>query len=153
MSDASLPPSAAPRAIFVSYSHDDAAAARRIAAALRDAGLEVWFDENELRSGDTWDAKIKQQIRDCALFMPVISQNTQRRREGYFRLEWHLAEERSRLIARGTPFLVPVVIDDTAERGALVPEVFLSVQWTRLREGEASAAFGERAKQLLTGEM
>lgn len=128
MSDASASPPAAPRAIFVSYSHDDAAVARRLTEALRAAGLEVWFDENELRSGDTWDAKIKQQIRDCALFLPVISQNTQRRREGYFRLEWHLAEERSRLIARGTPFLVPVVIDDVAERGAIVPEVFLSVQ-------------------------
>jgi TolB-like protein len=149
MSTAPTHPSAASRAIFVSYSHDDAVAARRITATLRGAGHEVWFDENELRSGDTWDAKIKQQIRDCALFLPVISQNTQRRREGYFRLEWHLAEERSRLIARGTPFLVPIAVDDVTERGALVPEVFLSVQWTRLRDGEAGAAFAERVKALL----
>jgi TolB-like protein len=119
---------------------------------LRAAGIEAWFDESELRSGDTWDAKIRQQIRDCALFLPLISQNTQRRREGYFRLEWHLAEERSRLIARGTPFLVPVAIDDTAERDALVPEVFLSVQWTRLRDGEATVAFAERMKQLLASD-
>ncbi|MEY2882190.1 MAG: hypothetical protein RLZZ15_4570 [Verrucomicrobiota bacterium] len=146
---AAAPTPAAPRAIFVSYAHDDAAAARRIANTLRRAGLEVWFDKSELRSGDTWDANIRQQIRDCALFIPVISQNTQRRREGYFRLEWHLAEERSRLIARGTPFLVPVAINNTTERGALVPEVFLSVQWTRLRDGEATAAFAERVKQLL----
>ncbi len=161
MSDAPSTSPAAPRAVFVSYSHDDAVAARRIAEALRSRGLEVWFDENELRGGDTWDAKIKQQIRDCALFLPVISQNTQRRREGYFRLEWHLAEERSRLIARGTPFLVPVAIDDVAERGALVPEVFLSVQWTRLRplgyggharpevEDPALPAFAEQVKALL----
>ncbi|MBL9201119.1 MAG: TIR domain-containing protein [Opitutaceae bacterium] len=149
MSEIPGSPSPASRAVFVSYSHDDAGAARRITESLRAAGLEVWFDENELRGGDTWDQKIKQQIRDCALFLPVISQGTQRRREGYFRLEWHLAEERSRLIARGTPFLVPVAIDDTTERGALVPEVFLSVQWTRLRDGAATPAFVERVKQLL----
>lgn len=149
MPDASSSRSAAPRAVFVSYSHEDAAAARRTAEALRAAGLEVWFDESELRSGDTWDASIKQQIRDCALFLPIISQNTQHRREGYFRLEWHLAEERTRLIARGTPFLVPVAIDDITERGALVPEVFLSVQWTRLPGGEATAAFADRVKTLL----
>ncbi len=149
MADIPTNPSAAPRAVFVSYSHDDAVAARRIAEALRSAGLEVWFDESELRGGDTWDAKIKQQIRDCALFLPVISQNTQRRREGYFRLEWHLAEERSRLIARGTPFLVPVAIDETGEREALVPEVFLSVQWTRLTGGTATEAFAGRVKALL----
>ena len=44
-----------PNAIFLSYARDDAAAARRIAEALRGAGLEVWFDENELTGGDTWD--------------------------------------------------------------------------------------------------
>jgi TolB-like protein/Flp pilus assembly protein TadD len=152
MPDRPSSPTAPPRAIFLSYSHDDAAAARRIAETLRAAGIEVWFDEKELRGGDAWDQKIRQQIRDCALFLPIVSQNTQRRREGYFRLEWHLAEERSRLIARGTPFLVPVAVDDVPERTALVPEVFLSVQWTRLRDGEAPAAFGARLRQLLAGE-
>ena len=48
-----------PKAILLSYARDDAAAARRIAEALRSAGLEVWFDENELRGGDAWDAKIR----------------------------------------------------------------------------------------------
>ncbi|MBI5767591.1 MAG: TIR domain-containing protein [Verrucomicrobia bacterium] len=139
------------RAVFLSYAHDDASAARSIADALRGAGVEVWFDESELRGGDAWDAKIKQQIRDCALFLPVISQSTQRRREGYFRLEWLLAEERSRLIAKGTPFLVPVAIDDTAERAALVPEAFLAVQWTRLPEGTPTPQFIERVKSLLDG--
>ena len=40
-------PDPAPKAIFLSYARDDAAAARRIAEALRSSGLEVWFDENE----------------------------------------------------------------------------------------------------------
>jgi hypothetical protein len=55
------------KAVFLSYARDDAAAARRLAEALRAAGLEVWFDENELRGGDSWDAKIRQQIDGCAL--------------------------------------------------------------------------------------
>ncbi|MDB6166275.1 MAG: invasion protein regulator, partial [Lacunisphaera sp.] len=52
------------KAVFLSYARDDAAAARRIAEALRASGLEVWFDENELRGGEAWDAKIRQQIND-----------------------------------------------------------------------------------------
>jgi hypothetical protein len=32
----------------------------------------VWFDESELRGGDAWDAKIRRQINECALFMPII---------------------------------------------------------------------------------
>jgi TIR domain len=50
---------------------EDAAAAHRIAEALRSAGVEVWFDQDELRGGDAWDQKIRRQIRECALFSLV----------------------------------------------------------------------------------
>lgn len=88
-------------------------AVARIAAALRAAGIEIWFDQSELRGGDVWDAAIRKQIKSCALFIPVISRNAHARGEGYFRLEWKLAVDRSHLIAVDLPFLVPVVIDDT----------------------------------------
>ena len=81
-------------AIFLSYASQDADAARRICEALRAAGLEVWFDQSELRGGDAWDASIRKQIKDCSLFVPIISSNTQEREEGYFRLEWKLAVDR-----------------------------------------------------------
>ena len=83
------------RAVFLSYASQDVEAARRICDALRVAGIEVWFDQSELRGGDAWDHKIRQQIRDCALFIPIISVNTQARSEGYFRLEWRLADQRT----------------------------------------------------------
>jgi len=136
-------------AVFLSYASQDAAAARRIAEALRPAGIEVWLDESELRSGDEWDRCIRQQIRVCTLFVPIISAHTQARREGYFRREWHLAAERTLDIARGEPFLVPVVIDDTQDRDALVPEEFLRLQWTRLTGTEVPSDFVARVQALL----
>src|SRR3954468_6896129 len=102
-------------AVFLSYASQDAEAVRRICDALRAAGVEVWFDQNELVGGDAWDAKIRGQVKTCALFVPIISAATQARREGYFRIEWKLAAQRTHGIAEGTPFLLPVVIDDTAE--------------------------------------
>ncbi len=63
-------------AVFLSYASQDAEAAQRICEALRAAGVEVWFDRNELRGGDTWDLQIKKQIHDCALFIPLISAHT-----------------------------------------------------------------------------
>ena len=120
------------KAVFLSYASQDAEPARRICEALRASGLEVWFDRSELRGGDAWDQKIRKQIKDCALFVPIVSANTQHRDEGYFRLEWHLAEQRSLLMARGRPFIVPVCIDATTDAEALVPEAFLAVQWMRL---------------------
>src|SRR6478736_2931757 len=139
-----------PKAVFLSYAREDADAARRIADALRAFGIEVWFDMSELRGGDVWDQKIRRQIKECALFMPVISSQSEQRGEGYFRLEWKLAVERTHLLAEGMPFLFPVVIDGTGESDASVPEVFLKAQWTRLPAGEPSPQFIEHVKRLLT---
>jgi TIR domain len=47
-------------AVFLSYASDDAEAALRICEALRAGGIEVWFDQSELRGGDVWDQKIRQ---------------------------------------------------------------------------------------------
>ncbi len=139
------------RGVFLSYASEDAAAARRIAAALREAGVEVWFDQNELVGGDAWDAKIRGQIAACALFVPVISAATQARLEGYFRVEWKLAARRTHAMATAKAFLLPVVIDDTSDAMAHVPDEFREVQWTRLRNGDTSAAFCARVQTLLGG--
>ena len=137
-------------AVFISYASEDAAPAGRIAAALQASGMEVWLDKTVLRSGDAWDQKIRRQIRDCALFVAVISRNTEARTEGYFRLEWHLADQRTHLMAKSHPFLVPVCIDATSEEHAEVPESFSQVHWTRLPAGETPASFVERVWQLLS---
>jgi tetratricopeptide (TPR) repeat protein len=136
-------------AVFLSYASQDAEAAKRICEALRGAGVEVWFDQSELRGGDAWDQKIRRQIKDCALFVPIISANTQSRPEGYFRLEWKLAVDRSHLLADDHPFLFPVVIDDTPDATARVPERFREVQWTRLNVKDTPETLAARVAKLL----
>ncbi|MSU25620.1 MAG: TIR domain-containing protein [Opitutus sp.] len=139
------------KAVFLSYASQDVAAALRICAALRAAGVEVWFDQDALVGGDAWDAKIRGQIGTCALFIPVISAATQERLEGYFRLEWKLAANRSHTMAEEKAFLLPVVIDGTRDAEGKVPTEFRAVQWTKLPGGETSAAFVARVQKLLGG--
>jgi len=139
------------KAVFLSYASEDAAAAHRICEALRAAGVEVWFDQTELRGGDVWDQQIRQRIHDCALFIPVISAQTESRTEGYFRREWRLAADRTHDMSERTRFVIPVVIDGTKEKAADVPESFLRVQWTHLPNGDTPPAFAERVKNLLYG--
>ena len=136
-------------AVFLSHASEDDAAALRIASGLRAAGVEVWLDRSELRGDDAWDHRIRQQLRDCTLFMPLISRHTTRRPEAYFRLEWHLADQRTLHIARSKAFIVPVCIDDTRETEAEVPESFRAVQWTRLPGGAATQVFREHVASLL----
>jgi TIR domain len=64
-------------AVFISYASQDAQTALRICNALRAAGIEVWFDQSELRGGDAWDRKIRSQIRDSSLFIPIISTHSE----------------------------------------------------------------------------
>ncbi len=150
MSD-SLPP-LPNRAVFLSYAHEDAVAVQRLAETLRAANIEVWFDQSELVGGDLWDQKIRAQIKACALFVPVISAATQARREGYFRVEWKLAAQRTRALADGTPFLLPVAIDATRDAEALAPEEFREVQWTRLPGGQATETFVQRVLEFAAKE-
>jgi TolB-like protein len=82
----------------------------------------------------------------------VISHATHDRREGYFRLEWKLAVDRSHLMDAEMAFLLPVVIDDTRDDDERVPERFREVQWTRLLGGVTPPAFVERIRRLLSGE-
>jgi TolB-like protein len=137
------------RAVFLSYASQDAEAARRVCQALQSGGVEVWFDQSELRGGDAWDLQIRKQIHDCALFIPIISGTTQGRIEGYFRREWRLAVDRTHDMSERATFLVPVVIDDTGDAQADVPEAFRVVHWTRLPAGDTPPAFVARIAQLL----
>ncbi len=143
------PSPSANRAVFLSYAREDSDAARRIADALKVFGVEVWFDQTELRGGDAWDAKIKKKIRECGLFLPLVSAQTQERVEGYFRREWLLAVERTRDMAQGVAFVVPIFIDGTREMDAAVPEEFLRVQSVRLTGALPTPEFVAQLKRLL----
>jgi TolB-like protein len=142
--------SGASGAVFLSYASEDSEAVQRIADALRAARIEVWFDKSELRGGDAWDRRIRQHIKSCALFIPVISQHSERRLEGYFRLEWRLAVDRSLLMAEDVPFLLPVVLDSTPDKDAVVPDAFRAVQWTHLPQGDTPAEFLKHVRYLLS---
>ena len=130
------------RAVFLSYASEDASAAQRICGALRAAGVEVWFDQSDLRGGEAWDRKIRKEIHDCALFIPVISAKAHARDEGYFRLEWKLATDRSHLMAPDKTFLLPAVIDNTPQTDERIPDRFRKLQWSRLPDGQVPPAFG-----------
>jgi TIR domain len=145
--------SAGPRpAVFLSYASADREAARILKDAMPTFGLEVWYDESELGGGEAWDQKIRKQIRECDYFMPLISAQTEARHEGYFRREWRLAVERTLDMADDHAFLLPVVIDDTAQSGARVPEKFFTIQWLRVPGGRPTAALEALCRRLASGQ-
>jgi len=131
--------------VFLSYASEDRAAVFKFTGILRAAGIDVWFDANELRGGDAWDDQIRQRIKSCTFFVPVVSHNTQERSEGYFRREWRFAIERSHDMADDRPFVLPVSLIDIRPESARVPKLFLDLHWINLPDGET----GERLAEAL----
>lgn len=129
--------------------------AKRAAAARCGFGVVVRYDQSDHRGGDSWDQRIRRQITECALFIPVISENTQSQGEGYFRLEWKLAVVRTHDTADHAAFPVPVELDGTSDREVQVPDRFRAAPWTCLPGGETPAAFARQdqgARAIPTGE-
>src|ERR1700729_3026088 len=120
------PETAPPRpTVFLSYASEDRQIARLIGDTLPGYGLEVWYDESELGGGEAWDQKIRRQ--------------------------WRLAVERTLDMADDHLFLLPVVIDDTNEAVARVPEKFLTVQWLKVPGGRATPALEALCRRLVSG--
>jgi hypothetical protein len=134
-------------AIFISYARQDLPAVRRLKSALGAAGLTVWFDFDRIGAGDTFDLKIRENIRRCRLFLPVLSHTTETRTEGVFRREWSYALDRDRDIHQGTPFIIPVAIDDTPTFN-IVPQRFSDIHITPLPDGEPTREFIDRLKRI-----
>lgn len=93
----SFPKTRASVDIFISYAREDLAAALILSGGLKEIGGDViWFDKSTLRPGDEWELEIQRAIKLCDLFLPLISENTEKRWEGFFRKEWNWAADRSR---------------------------------------------------------
>jgi hypothetical protein len=136
-------------AVFVSYASEDRADVEVLKSHLDSHGVPVWFDRDKLKGGDLYEKKIEQNIKTCALFLPIISARTERRTEGFFRREWKLAAKRSDDMDDSVPFIIPIAIDDTGEAAARVPDKFLDTQWERCLSGTVSAEFAQRLQSLL----
>ena len=78
--------------------------------------------------------------------MAVISRNTERRQRGFFRREWNMAVERDRGIHFERQFIVPVVVDDTAEP-SVVPPRFAELNYTWLPGGKVTPTFVQELQE------
>ena len=137
-------------AVFISYAREDLPAVQRLKAGLDAAGIRTWFDLDRLEGGDDYDRKIQRNIARCSYFIPVISSTTERRLEGYFRREWSYAIDRSRNIAEGALFVVPVCVDDTDVVQAHVPDKFKALHITRLPGGEVTTELTRHLQDFLS---
>lgn len=61
--------------IFLNYSVRDKVDASQISLALQAAGYQVWFDQSEIKGGQTWTSAIVEGINRSDLIVSIISEN------------------------------------------------------------------------------
>jgi len=137
-------------AVFISYAREDLAAVQKLKAGFDAAGIKTWFDMDRLEGGDDYDRKIQKNIAHCSYFIPVVSTNTDRRLEAYFRREWSYALDRTRNMADDAIFILPVSIDAIDPRTARIPDKFKALHITPLTGGEPTPEFVGRLAALFS---
>jgi hypothetical protein len=103
--------------VFIAYSHADREAADMIAAALSEAGINVWMDTG-IAPGREWVAALERGMRESAVFLILVSPALVESEWMMYELGFMLSEYR----ARRTP-VIPVLL-----RPAPMPEVLRDFQ-------------------------
>lgn len=97
--------------VFVSYAREDQAAARRIAEALQNSGLAVWWDA-ALRTGDTYDETMERALKAARAVVVLWSKASVESR--WVRSEATLADRNRTLVpAMIAPCERPVIFELT----------------------------------------
>lgn len=60
--------------VFLSYSHQDSAVAHLLATKLKEAGMKVWLDADQIGAGDNILEKIEQAINESDTFVMLLSE-------------------------------------------------------------------------------
>lgn len=148
-SSPALPPEMEPGAVFLSYAREDGPFVERLQQELRREGVEVWFDRSDIRPGDPFEEKIKRNITECSVFVPVISRFTLTAKDRFFRVEWdHATKKVAPRHYRSRRFIVPVVIDDTSPDDEKLRGYFDDIDWMRVSPTEPFPALLATLKKL-----
>jgi hypothetical protein len=138
-------------AIFVSYAMEDLEAASSLAEGLQKEGLTVWFDKREIKWGEDWNRRIRDGIKECALFLPVISRQALSDPRSYYWREWNDAADFAHGMAPDEVFIVPVAIDDTRiDHAPSLPDAFKKAQGENLPNGIVTRDAAERLRKIVS---
>jgi hypothetical protein len=110
---------AKPGCIFVSYASSDRPLAEKAVRQIEQAEGFTWFDRWGIKPGDKWDRVLRDAVmRDCGVFVSLISRNTEQKVEGYYIRERNWAAHRYESFAQRAKFYFPVRLDE----GPLIPD-------------------------------
>jgi hypothetical protein len=107
---------------FISYSSDNKAKVTRLVRELQDAGLQVWFDEDQIYPGDDFIEKMRQGIEQSEHYVLCLSRSfTKKPPQSWVKHEFRMAMLKENKEARNC--IVPVRINS----GGDIPRTYLKI--------------------------
>lgn len=132
--------------VFISYSHDDKAAATELALGLTTAGIPVWMDRSKLVAGENYERSLEHAVKnEASFFISLISSATEARSDRYVHVERSWAAERH---VDGYVFYIPVLVE-VLQNVTQEPPVFNKIHRESLPAGKVTASFTERIQRLV----
>ncbi len=116
---------------FLSYSRSDASVEEAVAKDVKFMGHEVWYDR-EVAGGQAWWNEILQQIRECDLFIFILTPRS---------LESQACRAEYTYASRLQKRILPVLCHDGVKVNLLPPELS-QIQFVDYRAQDKQAAFG-----------
>jgi hypothetical protein len=114
--------------VFLSHSSKDKLQVRKLADDLMQAGISVWYDEAEIKVGDSIRQKINQALLYSDYVLAVLSKNSVRSRWVKEELESAFAKN-----AEGAKlFIIPILLDRLSQDE--IPPSLRDIQWVDFSE-------------------
>ncbi|MEP3632209.1 MAG: toll/interleukin-1 receptor domain-containing protein [Shimia thalassica] len=66
------------RRAFIIYAHDDTELAQKIAATLREGGVEPWLDSEQIAAGEIWKDAIAKGLEESAMAVVLLTSKTEK---------------------------------------------------------------------------
>ena len=95
--------------VYLSHAHSDEELARRVAATLEEAGLEVWDVTREILPGDNWAAILGSALQESQAMVVLLTPDAIRSKWVRWEIEYALGQIRFR------ERLIPVVVGDAQD--------------------------------------
>lgn len=121
---------------FISYVRENGAIVERLCDELRQQGIEVWLDRDQIRPGERWRQAIRQAIEHGAFFLACFSKEYTERETTYMNEELTLAIDELRKHPTDHAWFIPVLFSEcrVPEREIGGGETLRHLQWVAIWE-------------------
>lgn len=109
--------------VFISYSRYDAVFVDRLSGDLRQQGVHVWIDREQIMPGQQWQREIERGLNNANILIFVISRHS-------LRSQWVLTERD--VYAANNRKIIPILIEDIDL--SELPTFIANIQWADFRQ-------------------